>query len=219
MKFTDLHSVLQVFLLNRISDDFFYEQNVAIGDHLHVFEDSPPWKFQNNDLLMLKIEAIENYFDSYQNGFSIHASNELPFMLNSETVFEFGGAKHIEVLITPVVVRSEDSLKNLDYADRYCYFENERHLRFFNLYTKRNCEIDCYANFTHKTCNCTPFDVPRAASTRICSVFDFFCMLKLRESFEDPGEGGQLKDCECLTTCNSVSYNVEIRDTKIHPNL
>lgn len=185
---------------------------------MHNFEDPPPWKFRNNDLLMLKIESVEDYLDSYQNGFSIHASNELPFMLNSETVFEFGDAKHIEVLVTPVVVRSDDSLKNLDYSDRSCYFENERHLRFFNLYTKRNCEIDCFANFTQKTCNCTPFDVPRAASTRTCSVLDFYCMLQLRESFEDPGEGGQLKDCQCLTTCNSVSYNFEIRDTKFHPN-
>lgn len=175
-----------------------------------------------NDILELGIEFTSNHYDFYEVGFSIHSPDDLPFKLNSETVFAISNAVHFEILVTPVVVKSDESLKNLDHVDRSCYFENERKLRFFKIYTMRNCEIECFSNFTQSFCNCTPFDVPRSSSDRVCSIFDVWCMKDLQNRFEDPAASSGatlMSTCRCLTTCDSISYNFEIRDTKIRNDL
>lgn len=43
---------------------------------------------------------------------------------------------------------------------RQCFFDTERQLRFFKIYTQRNCELECLANFTVKTCGCAKFSMP-----------------------------------------------------------
>lgn len=48
----------------------------------------------------------------------------------------------------------------LNFFRRQCYFESERHLTYYKTYTQRNCELECFANFTIKKCNCSPFFMP-----------------------------------------------------------
>lgn len=43
---------------------------------------------------------------------------------------------------------------------RQCFFNNERYLRFFKLYTQANCELECLTNHTLKECSCVKFSMP-----------------------------------------------------------
>lgn len=43
---------------------------------------------------------------------------------------------------------------------RHCYFQHERTLKFFKIYTISNCDIECKANHTLKMCGCVAFYHP-----------------------------------------------------------
>lgn len=44
---------------------------------------------------------------------------------------------------------------------RQCYFDEERHLKFFKVYSETNCELECIANYTLSICGCVKFSMPR----------------------------------------------------------
>lgn len=176
-----------------------------------------PWKAAVTDELKLEMTIYGKYGRMILEAFHVHRPDEPPMMLlidNKDKMFDFVGGRHIEVLITPSVVRSDDSLKTLKLSDRSCYLEGERKLRFFKVYTKRNCEIECYSDFCRKKCNCAPFDVARGKdSDEICShAFDEYCMEDCAEEFRI---NGSIKrdTCSCLPTCDSISYDIEARDS------
>lgn len=153
----------------------------------------------------------------FSDAFSIHPTDELPMKVSKVNVFEFDGGKSLEVEITPGVVRSDESLKSLGPTDRSCYFEGERNLRFFKVYTPRNCEIECFSNFSQILCNCVPFDIVRDHDTKVCGVtkLDLNCIENLRKNFTDYRPTGMLATCSCLSKCDSVSYNIEIIESEL----
>lgn len=136
-------------------------------------------------------------------------------MQDKSNLFEFSGGKHLEVLIKPAVIKSDDSLKTLTPAERSCYFQEERKLQFFKIYTKRNCEIECFSNYSRETCGCVPFDVVRDPDTRVCGVTraDLDCNYEVSMLFKDYRSTGKLASCLCLTPCDWVTYSLEIRES------
>jgi amiloride-sensitive sodium channel len=121
---------------------------------------------------------------------------------------------------------------------RQCYFQNERHLKFFRIYTKANCEMECLTNLTLRYCNCSRFYMPSISfyyvnfkflvnllslgspGTPICKYnqdqkcFDL-AKLTLGKMFQtkmvcDPSLIDQELICNCLPLCNEVTYDTEI---------
>lgn len=43
---------------------------------------------------------------------------------------------------------------------RHCYYQHERTLKFFKIYSINNCEIECIANNTLNMCGCVAFFHP-----------------------------------------------------------
>lgn len=52
---------------------------------------------------------------------------------SQEEVFEFSEGKVLEILITPIVIKSDKNLLALELSERKCYFEGERKLQFFKV--------------------------------------------------------------------------------------
>lgn len=71
--------------------------------------------------------------------------------------------------ITPKLIGTDPVLRDWTPKERGCYFEGERKLLFFNVYTHKNCEVECEANITLKICECNSFFQPRKF---------FFCLLQ-----------------------------------------
>lgn len=67
-----------------------------------------------------------------------------------------------EVLISvkPNMITTSENLRHYTPWDRQCYFSDERQLRFFKIYTQRNCELECLSNFTLSQCGCVKFSLP-----------------------------------------------------------
>lgn len=65
-----------------------------------------------------------------------------------------------EIAITPEITITTEGLRHYEPNQRRCFFNDERRLRFFKIYTETNCEVECLANFTKKMCACVKFSMP-----------------------------------------------------------
>lgn len=94
-------------------------------------------------------------------GFKIYflPPNEKLSSMHSFFYLPFGKASQFSV--KPELTFTSDSVKTYSPDERQCFLNSERNLRFFNFYTKINCEEECLSNFTAKLCGCVHFYMPR----------------------------------------------------------
>lgn len=191
-----------------------------MSDHLRSKKVEFPWHASAFESLQLEISIDLNQMTQFSEAFMVHPPDELPMMFEKHNIFEFAGGRSLEVLITPSVIKSDESLKALEPSDRLCYFEGERKLRFFKVYTKRNCEIECFSNFTREKCNCVQFDIVRDTDTKVCGIEeeDIDCVFDSESLFNYTLAAGNFGSCSCFSLCNSISYNFEIRELLLQNN-
>lgn len=82
------------------------------------------------------------------------------------------------ITVKPHMITTSHALKNLSpekylikifkiiflncfISRRQCFFNKERALRFYKVYSQKNCEMECIANFTFAKCGCVKFSMPR----------------------------------------------------------
>ena len=63
-------------------------------------------------------------------------------------------------MVQPRIMTTSDGLRSYNPQIRQCYFQGERYLRFFQVYTQRNCEVECLTNFTFTECGCVGLYMP-----------------------------------------------------------
>lgn len=80
---------------------------------------------------------------------------------------------------------------------RACYFDGERKLRFFKLYTQTNCFHECKSNYSAELCKCVHVGMPRDKKTDICSNKDVQCMMSVFWLFDDDSKPS-VKNCKWL---------------------
>lgn len=68
--------------------------------------------------------------------------------------------KHTKIFITPKLTITSDALRKYTPSQRKCFFDGERRLCFFKIYSQPNCEAECLANFTRSACGCVQFSMP-----------------------------------------------------------
>lgn len=123
--------------------------------------------------------------------------------------------------VKPNMITTSSGLADYAPERRQCYFNDERQLKFFKVYTQSNCELECLANYTLKACGCVKFSMPRDSETRICTQAEIGCYdaaedgLMKSELTESLASGsaenkrGKTK-CHCLPSCTSINYDAEI---------
>lgn len=179
------------------------------------FESKIPWTAStDNDLLELEIMTDSATNISLQQAFSLHDPFEPPLSLSKDEAIEFDGGKLIEVLVVPKVVTNDPKMIEFQVEDRLCYFEGERRLRFFERYSVRNCQNECISNITALTCGCVPFDAIRDKETPICELHELSCVQDLRYKLKVEASSKTMAACNCLLSCNSITYEFEIIETR-----
>jgi acid-sensing ion channel, other len=127
-----------LFYENRSSNDFRY----SYGDESP--RDKRPWSTgaQMGSKLWATIYRLyyDNDYYCQLPKFSVHSPFELP-KISSFKIFDAG--MKLNVWITPEIIQSDDDLRSFDPDERKCYFEGERKLNYFKVYTQRNCESEC----------------------------------------------------------------------------
>jgi len=74
--------------------------------------------------------------------------------------------RHVIVGIRPRQMVTSVGLRGYPPEKRQCYFTTERHLRYFNIYTQPNCDLECYTNYTLQKCGCVTHFMPREFDTQ-----------------------------------------------------
>lgn len=168
-------------------------------------------------------ETIDNSTESL-NGFKIllHTPGEIPRL--TQKYFRISMKKHFLVNIRPQMISTSKGLDSYEPDKRQCFLNEERKMRFFKIYTKSNCQLECLTNFTLRNCQCVHFSMPRSRDTPVCESDKWGCARDARKLFTRKMLEENLKpicqknehnldddpSCKCLSSCTSIQYDTEI---------
>lgn len=164
---------------------------------------------KENDLTFIIYSKLEDIYNiCYQKNIHIriHKPNEIPTLFHQGFFQEHTHAQR--VLITARVFKAHPSLRDYAPSARSCYFSDERQLKFFKVYTKYHCYMECLTEFMLHKCGCVAFYMPRNSTTRICNLMEKACVTKYiyqwpnHEKFVE----GTIP-CLCYPTCNDIEYS------------
>ncbi|XP_075230332.1 pickpocket protein 28-like [Lycorma delicatula] len=163
-------------------------------------------------LLDFGTDEIQEFCTPKSNGFVaiVHNPSELPSFQHAVLYLEVD--KRTVLHITPNLIETDSALRSWDPEDRGCYYGHERKLLFFDIYTYKNCELECEANLTLKNCYCNTIYQPRFYRTPICGKKNIGCILKsiMASSSDTSHREALFSTCGCLPGCNELSYDVEV---------
>ncbi|CAO1382707.1 unnamed protein product [Diamesa hyperborea] len=178
-------------------------------------------------LLSVNESDIEYKCKGFSQGFKLilHSPTDIPRF--SKQFYRIGMKREISFSVKPHVIRTSKNLHNYKPEIRKCYFENEKKLKFFKIYSQSNCELECLTNYTMNLCNCVRFGMPLDNSTKVCNVVTNTCtfnveaqmmskVLNLNLNYENAMMGRKNRKingddkCKCLPTCTSIKYNAVI---------
>lgn len=143
-------------------ESFFYEAK----NLFQVYEnlaDLQPWNISHTQTA-LKMQFYtpsvryqeNNQFELF-NGFRmiVHNADEFPSYSGYQVYHE---KDHNEqVRIEPEIHLMDDDVKRMSIKKRECFLPNEKSLKYFKVYTKRNCEQECLSAMMAESCGCVPF--------------------------------------------------------------
>ncbi|GLG96273.1 uncharacterized protein GBIM_03072 [Gryllus bimaculatus] len=166
-------------------------------------------------LILLKNEAAFSISKActFVHGFEVQVHNPVDF--------PGGGQKYyaplnsmVQVFVTPEEVITDD-LRSYTPEQRQCYYSDERKLKFFNVYSQTNCELECLSEESLKSCNCVEYYLPRHKDTPVClKKKQIRCSGLVKEEIasasgmtrEDVHRPESGINCKCLPSCSHVRY-------------
>jgi len=81
--------------------------------------------------------------------------------------------RETNVVLTPRLVATDGVTRTMAPEARECFFHGERRLRFYKIYTQKNCRAECLANVTLRACGCVAFHMPRTKKFENIPTFLF----------------------------------------------
>jgi acid-sensing ion channel, other len=209
-------------LIFRIASEFLDSQKTSLNFSnnygLEVDPDNYPLSSTPKQGLKLTLNENENvwFIDVCSSpSFTVHSPFELPGSYEKTEMIEYSYGYDLEILITPEIIRTDEDLRRYDPVKRGCYFEGEKKLKYFKVYTKRNCEFECLAYNLHHTwsLNCTPYYMPRSKSMEHCDYrHEYYIGQKTLSIVRNlpRSKNDHFVKCLCLDACDTVKYKTEI---------
>ncbi|CAH1154734.1 unnamed protein product [Phaedon cochleariae] len=153
-------------------------------------------------------------------GFSVllHSPHTIPQL--KKNFFSVPLDTAVQAIVKPGMMTTSKEVKNYKTKDRKCYFTDERFLKYFEIYTPENCQLECLTNQTLEMCNCVNYFMPRHNTTNICGNVMTDCMEKAEFLMKTREIESQLSEdyptpnsCNCMPICTSLSYQSETSRT------
>lgn len=169
---------------------------------------------------------------------SLHTPVEIPQL--SKQFYSVPFQKQSTFSVRPNMIYSSKDVEDYDPVSRQCYFNYEKKLKFFKTYSKSSCELECLAEQILSSCGCVKFSMPHFNSTQVCDNSKLQCIheaemnhttrdlerkLLSKQLKRELKRGNIKKDdeqfkrlekmtlCNCLPSCTSLRYDVEISQT------
>ena len=139
---------------------------------------------------------------------AIHSATDVPRF--SKQFFRIPFQSEVLLAVNPNMVKTSHDLKHYKPKVRQCYFDGERKLSYFKVYTQSNCEYECLTKFTDKTCGCVRFGNVKEKSSNICNYTQQGCYTDAEANWIMQSWNKNhttYNDCNCLPSCNSIEYD------------
>lgn len=105
-------------------------------------------------------EDVEYVCRSLVPGFKVFLHTPGDVLKKNDRSIRVPFSEEIQISIIPKLITTSEGLRKYSVEKRKCLFDDENHLNFFQFYSQSNCEIECLANYTLKTCGCVKFSSP-----------------------------------------------------------
>lgn len=148
----------------------------------------------------------------------LHTSAEYPQV--SRKFVHVPMDQEVTIAVKPQMVTTTEGLRSYTPERRQCFFNNERYLQFFKIYTQDNCELECLTNYTLARCGCVKFSMMYTNGTAVCETNQINCILNAENDLLEMDVLGHQDQqanfraqCNCLPACTSIQYDAEITQT------
>lgn len=112
-------------------------------------------------LLTIHQNDIELQCKSYDKGFKLILSMPGETVETSQNYLRLPAFHQNRFTLQTKFTVTSDGLRGYTPNQRQCYYSSDDHpLRFFKIYTQKNCAVECKANFTLAECGCVKFSMP-----------------------------------------------------------
>ena len=153
----------------------------------------------------------------------IHSPQEIADVRGWDQKMISASAGHItEIKIKLSEQKSERLIEEVPILNRKCRFQDENeNLASIKWYSKVNCLLDCKMKVAADACGCRPWDYPHTnvydndepeTRRKICDFFGNSCFNKILRQDVTHTCG-----TNCLPSCNTISYSIDISKTPIDP--
>uniref|UniRef100_A0A1I8NUL2 Pickpocket protein 28-like n=1 Tax=Stomoxys calcitrans TaxID=35570 RepID=A0A1I8NUL2_STOCA len=155
----------------------------------------------------------------------LHSPDDVPTM--GKHFVHVSMDKDVMIAVKPKMITPSAGIAAYTPHKRQCYLSKDRQLKFFKIYSRNNCELECLTNFTYHRCGCVTFAMPRSAETPVCGADKLSCYRMANEKllfqqFTQDWQSkretsiGTLENCDCLPACTSLDYETEISEAVFH---
>ncbi|XP_052873095.1 pickpocket protein 28-like [Anopheles cruzii] len=223
-----------IFRPGAVHDEFSYTEDWLGPNNSstrHAPDPSPPIHASGaglNSGLLLYLQQNLSDIDYMCTGFSqgyklmLHDADEYPQVSKRNIRVPLG--HEINMALKPQMIITSQSAAAYGWQKRQCFFNYERHLRFFRNYNQNNCELECLTNLTLALCGCVRFSMPHAQGTQICPLLQWDCMFQAKQFFRPKSNVSHefprsvqdtVARCNCLPACTSIHYDLEITQSSL----
>lgn len=105
-------------------------------------------------------QNFEYNCNGYDQGFKVALTMPGEALTLSKRAIRISLSEDTHIMIKPKLITSATELRSYTPMQRQCFYNSERKLRFFKMYTQNNCEMECLTNFTKIECGCVHFTMP-----------------------------------------------------------
>ncbi|KAF6207773.1 hypothetical protein GE061_016221 [Apolygus lucorum] len=173
-----------------------------------------------NIVLLHRRRNFDRLCRGFIQGFKVLLNNPAEFPLSREHYWRVHEGEELILMVQPKIVTTSDGLRPFHPKSRQCYFQGERRLKFFHVYTQHNCKVECLTNFTLSECGCVAFYMPRNDSTPVCGGGKKTCMIQAESTLRyyeiDASRRKSISgQCNCLQACQSIQYDAETSQSQL----
>ncbi|KAB0798149.1 hypothetical protein PPYR_09142 [Photinus pyralis] len=149
---------------------------------------------------------------------SLHHPGESPDLVN---FFRVPLDQVVIAGVKPNMIKTSTDLSKYAPHVRQCYLPGEKQLDYFQIYTQRNCIMECLHNYILKTCGCITMNMPYEDDTKFCGPAKMDCVDYAHVHFMeeeirmeiDKDSEDDTNYCGCLPPCTSLEFDAEVSQT------
>jgi amiloride-sensitive sodium channel len=195
-----------------VAEEFKYQRNVSMINQVtmpRIPSEAYPLKVGIDSPSKFVLKVTEPHIAEpsmkvcLERSLNIGHPHSLPTFIDHRMFERISVSTIVEV--TPEITQTDESLRQLSPKERECFFEDEMKLRFFKVYTQRNCELECAVDNAVKFCRiCMPtIYVYKNKTLDLCHGKINVCGTGVLDTYTAG------RNCTCLPTCNSLIYHVK----------